>query len=310
MNTLRSLAIGLVASSAIFLTSCEKEIDLNIKGADDKLVVQASIERQIDPYTGDEEGLPPIVVLTKSISFFGDLDSAALAEIFVHDAEVYVSDGTQEVKLKEYDFRFAPGQAIESAYFYSLDTSAGSPLMFGEMGTNYTLRIEWQGETYTSSSMIRPPVPIDSFWVQEPKNVNYDTTYYEVRARYTDPIEKPQYYYFMVNSKYQYQEPTSYEDVFNDEVVNGVSLNFTFDAADFDDENNQRGYFIQGDTIEVNWSAIDYEAYEFYNTKSFSGNSIGNPFATPVNVLGNISNGALGSFVARGTYVYNYVIQP
>ncbi len=293
----------------ILFSSCEKNIDLNIQGDGDKLVVQAFIERQIDPYTGDEQGIPPIVVLTKSISFFGDVDSATLANIFIHDADVYISDGTQEIKLKEYDFRLDPDQPIRSSYFYTLsDTS--SNLMVGEFGKTYTLRIEWNGETYTSTSTLIPPVPVDSFWVQQPKNVESDTPYYEVRAQFSDPIVKPQYYYYRVNSIYQNMEFESYEDVFNDEVTNGVSYKFTINATDFGSESTQQGYYIEGDSLILKWSSIDYNAFEFFNTKSFSQGSVGNPFATPVNVIGNISNGGLGAFITYGSYLYQMRIEP
>ncbi len=306
-TVMRVLSVLMVV---LFFSSCEKEIDLNIQGADNKLVVQADLERQIDPYTGDETGFPPIVVLTKSISFFGDIDSAALSTIFIHDAEVYVSDGSREIKLREYDFRFAPGQGLETAYIYTIDTASTEPPIFAEFGTTYTLRIEWQGETYTSTSTLLPPVAVDSFWIEEPRNFNYDTTYYQVRGRFTDPPERGQNYYYQVNSLFQNEESTSYEEIFNDEVTNGVSFPFTIAASEFGEDSIQRGYFIEGDTVEINWSSIDFNAYEFFNTKNFSEGSIGNPFATPVNVIGNISNGALGAFITKGTYTYKFTIEP
>ncbi len=310
MKYISQLSLYVLSIIVLTLSSCEKEIDLNIEGADAKLVVQASIERNVDPNTGAETGQPPIVILTTSLSYFGNVDSAALASLFIHDADVYISDGTQEIKLREYDFRFAPGQAIETAYFYSIDTSAGAPIMLGEFGKTYDLRIEWQGQSYTASAPLIAPVPVDSFWIQQPLNANFDTTYYEVRARFDEPSQKGQYYYNEVTSILQNGNGSSYEDVFNDEVVNGVAFNFTFLAEEFGEESTQRGYFIEGDSIRIKWSSINYDAYEFYNTKSFSEGAVGNPFATPVNVLGNISNGALGAFVPFGSYIYEFRIEP
>jgi len=48
--------IVILLSCLLFLSSCEKNIDFNLKNADDVLVVDAQIEN----------GQPPTVVLTKS----------------------------------------------------------------------------------------------------------------------------------------------------------------------------------------------------------------------------------------------------
>ncbi len=298
-----------VLLTSIFLASCEKEIDLNVQGEGTKLVVQASIEREVDPTTGDEQGIPPIIALTKSISFFGDVDSSKLSEIFVHDAEVFISDGTREIKLKEYDFRFAPGQSLETAYFYSLDTSDPSAYMLGEFGKTYNLRIEWQGQTYTSTTSISRPVQVDSIWQQNANVPLSDTTFQEIRAQYTDPPQSGQNYYYRVFSYFPDGGGRDYDDYFNDEVANDVSIKFSFYSNDEDNEINRYGYWLPGDSAMIRWSSIDYAAYEFLNTMNFSEGSIGNPFGTPVNVLGNISNGALGAFIGYGTYTYTYQVK-
>jgi hypothetical protein len=54
--------------------------------------------------------------------------------------------------------------------------------------------------------------------------------------------------------------------------------------------------FRRGDTVSFKLSNIDRNTYRFWNTWEFSIQSIGNPFAQPGVVVGNISNGALGAF--------------
>ena len=59
---MRYCAIALIV---IFFTSCEKDVDLNLKSANPVLVVDAQIE----------DGQPPIVVLTKSLGFFSNINA-------------------------------------------------------------------------------------------------------------------------------------------------------------------------------------------------------------------------------------------
>ncbi len=304
------IAISALLATAIFLVSCEKEVDLQLDPGEQKLVVNASIQRIIDPYTGQEDGQPPIVILTKSISFFGDLDSTALADYFIHDATVSISNGTRTAQLIEYSLTGIPGFDLDAAYFYSLDTSGGlQNLLLGEFNTDYELTIEWEGETYTATTRLNQPVPIDSLWTQVANVPQSDTTFYEIRGQYTDPPGKGQNYYYRSNSFFPSGEGGNYDDYFNDEIADDISLKFSFFSDQGEDNIERYGYWLPGDSLMVEWSAIDYPAYEFYNTKNFSTNSIGNPFATPVNVIGNISNDALGAFIGYGTYIYQYKVQ-
>lgn len=284
------------------LVSCEKEIDIDVKGGENKLVVDASIRRTIDAETGDEQGEPPIIILTKSISFFGDIDSTALSTIFIHDAKVTISDGNKTTELIEYDLRFAPGLDLTSAYFYSLDTSDPNSFILGEFDKTYVLTVEWQGKTYTSTSTLLRPNALDSTWIEDINLPGVDTTFRNLRVKYTDPPQAGQNNFYEVFSFFPEGDDDSYDDYFNDEVTNGKTITFSFYSNG--GQKNRYGYFLPGDSIMVAWSNIDYAAYEFLNTKNFSSNSIGNPFATPVNVIGNISNGALGAFITYGTYIY------
>jgi hypothetical protein len=96
-----------MAFLVMFFASCEKNVDLNLKSAEPVLVVDGQIE----------DGQPPIVVLTKSLGFFSNINAQILANAFVHNADVYVSNGTLTHKLKEYPLQLAPGL---TAYFTAL----------------------------------------------------------------------------------------------------------------------------------------------------------------------------------------------
>ncbi len=66
------------------------------------------------------------------------------------------------------------------------------------------------------------------------------------------------------------------------------------------DRNNKisfdENYFRRGDTVTLKLCNIDRATYKFWLTMEFAYQSIGNPFASPNKVLGNISNGGLGAF--------------
>ncbi len=74
------------------LFSCEKAVDIKLDDVSPKIVVEATIENNT----------VPVVALSKSLGYFSAINPSILAGSFVHNAEVYVSNGTLTHKLKEY----------------------------------------------------------------------------------------------------------------------------------------------------------------------------------------------------------------
>jgi hypothetical protein len=60
--------------------------------------------------------------------------------------------------------------------------------------------------------------------------------------------------------------------------------------------NDDFGFFHRGDSIIFKFCDIDKATYDFWRTWEFAFQSNGNPFSSPVKVISNISNGALGAF--------------
>ncbi|MBL7985659.1 MAG: DUF4249 family protein, partial [Flavobacteriales bacterium] len=83
--------IILLALAAPAFISCEKEVDVDLPETDPKLVVEGVIEN----------GLPPIVILTRTQSYFAPTSLSSIAGIFVKDAVITVSDGSNTVTLQE-----------------------------------------------------------------------------------------------------------------------------------------------------------------------------------------------------------------
>ncbi len=273
-----------IAFLVILFTSCEKNVDLNLKSADPVLVVDGQIE----------DGQPPIVVLTKSLGFFSNINAQILANAFVHNADVYVSNGVLTHKLKEYTLQLAPGL---TAYFYSNDLLNPTTMFMGQLNKGYTLKIISEGQEYNANTFIpNNDLKLDSIWVK-PVPFSDDTLKRNLYFRATDPIGlgNSGRYFTKKNSEQYFPGENS---VFDDQIIDGQSFNSQIPQG-IDRNNKPSGdnnFFNKGDTISLKWCNINRQTYNFWNTWEFAFQSIGNPFAQPNKVLGNISNGALGAF--------------
>jgi hypothetical protein len=269
----------------LLLVSCEKDIDFKLKEADTVLVVNAEIEN---------DSLPT-VALSRSLDYFSVISPQILANSFVHNAEVIMTNGTLTHKFKEYTVPLPNGYFI---YYYGID-SADLPTSFiGEFGKQYNLTIKVDGRTYTAKTTI--PLltkTFDSIWTRTPPP-NVDTSKRQLMARVTDPPGLGNYvrYYTKRNSEPFYP---GFNSVFNDEVVDGTTYSGQVDQGVDRNQPIPTGddrFFNRGDTISFKLSNIDKASYTFWNTWEFNQQSIGNPFSQPGKVIGNISNGALGAF--------------
>ncbi len=293
------------AGLAISMVGCEKEVDLNLQATGQTLVVEGGIET----------GLPPVVQLTNSLSFFSRVDLAALENAFVHDAVVTVSDGSKTVRLKEY--RIDSG-GIKVSYYSIVDfTNPMLPtldsLMLGEVGKQYTLSIEFGGKTYTSSTVIPSATILDSVWSQRPaRQPDSLPTARELYFRYNDPdtLNNCVRYFTSTNGGSFY--PGAFNSVFIDEIINGgvISSRF-FTGYDRSKEppGDSTSWAFVGDTIRLRWAAIDRPVYDFWNSYEFSLGSVGNPFASPTRLATNIRGGALGVWAGYGTQYHTLVIK-
>jgi len=297
-KTLALLAFILMLSGFF---SCEKNVDFNLGDSAAKVVVEGTIEL----------GLPPVVRFSESIGFFSNIDLKTLAGTFLHDAEITVSDGTQTVTLKEYPVVF---DSI-TFYVYSVDTTNPSAFNFrGESGKTYSLTIKYQGKTYESSTFLPPVNPLDSLWAKPPLPEEAPEDYpdaMELFARYTDPPEPGNKARYFTSRNGAAFLPPIYS-VYNDDIVNGTSVELQLTAGfnKMDSLDRQTyGYFYKGDTVVVKWCAIDDKVYDFWRTLEFSYGTTGNPFASPVEVSSNISNGALGVWQAYAV-TYDTLIIP
>ena len=121
------------------LLACEKNIQFNLNETQPVLVVDAEIEN-------DKE---PRVVLTKSLPYYAQLGPEVLVNLFVHDADVSLTDGITIHHLKEYAVPVFPGI---NYYYYGIDPTQ-TPII-GQLNTSYHLTIVSEGQTYHTQTTI------------------------------------------------------------------------------------------------------------------------------------------------------------
>ena len=279
-----------------FLVSCEKNISFDLHETANVLVVDASIENS----------QPPIVVLTKSVGYFSKITPEILANSFVHNADVRISNGILTHKLKEYFVDSTGGYRI---WFYSIDTANLLTAFTGQFNKAYSLKINAEGKEYTANTTIpllaKKP---DSLW-WKPAPFSDDTSNVVLMVKATDPPGLGNYVRYFTRRNSEPFLPGE-NSVFDDQVIDnstyqlqvvpGVNRNnpVPFDSI----------YFKRGDTVTLKLCNIDKPTYTFWSTWEFAFQSIGNPFSQPNKVIGNISNGALGAFYGYAAFYRTLVI--
>lgn len=256
------------------------------------LVVEATIEN----------GQPPVVILSSSFSYFSNISAALLASSFVHNAVITVSNGVATQQLKEYSYATPASLKV---YYYSVDSASLATAFVGALNTAYTMNIQVNGQSYTASTTIPALAKkVDSLWWKKAPD-NPDSEKVVLVAKITDPPGYGNYirYFTKTNSDPFYPGLTS---VYDDQIVDGTT--YTADVERGVNRNvkldvNNYSFFERGDTITLKFTNIDKATFDFWRTMEYSYGSIGNPFASPTKVLGNI-NGALGYF---GGYAAQYL---
>lgn len=295
----------LLISINFFLLSCEKEVSFNFKDAEKKTVVEGFIDN----------GAPPIVRLSNSMSYFGLIDFQNLGDIFIHDAYIEVSDGNRKVILKEYSMNFPDTDFM--LYYYSIDSTKPEDLDFlGELGKTYSLKIIKETDTFYSKTHIHYPKPLDSLWTQVPDSSWVTDSFPEARelyALYDDPDTLGNFarIFTSINGSPFYTGGIS---VLSDELGNGVKINLPISPGvapgDTSSDFASRYYFNLNDTVIVKWSAIDKATHDFYNSLEFSVGLTGNPFAAPIHVISNIEGeNVLGIWAGYGSSYHSIIIK-
>ena len=281
MKILRPFLYVLIVSGSI---SCEKAIDFDLEDQEPKLVVEATIENETWP----------IVFLSNSLNYFSTLDPYYIQQSFVHNAVIYVSNGTKTHVLKEYE---VPLQGGYSLFYYTVDSSNLATAFKGELNKQYTMEIEVNSKEYTATTTI-PAITkrIDSMWARTIPGF-YDPNKRALMVKATDPAGYGDYIRYFTSSNSEPFFP-GLISVFDDKIIDGTTYSVEIERGVDRNLPHEEGYsfFNKTDTVTLKLCNIDKATYDFWRTMEFAYSSVGNPFSSPTKVLSNISGGALGYF--------------
>ena len=264
--------------------SCEKAIDFDLEDQEPKLVVEATIENETWP----------IVILSNSLNYFSTFDPNYIQQSFVHNAVIYISNGTKTHILKEYE---VPLQGGYSLFYYTVDSSNLATAFKGELNKQYTMRIEANSKEYTAATTI-PAITkrIDSMWARTIPGFD-DPNKRALMVKATDPAGYGDYIRYFTRSNSERFFP-GLNSVFDDQIIDGTTYSVEIERGVDRNIPREEGFsfFNKTDTVTLKLCNIDKATYDFWRTMEFAYSSVGNPFSSPTKVLSNISGGALGYF--------------
>jgi hypothetical protein len=280
---LRILKYSSFALVLSFLWSCTKEVQIDIPGYKEQLVVDGRIET----------GQPAIVLLSKSANVYSSTNFESYLNSFVDDAIVVLSDGTQTDTLtKICTDDLPPGleQVAEGIFGIPAEILVNLHLcayvsmnMFGEVGKTYTLQIAHDGKQYSASSKIQTPVALDStYWKPEGNFTDRGFSW----AMLSDPSSTADAYLWEVKYLQDFQFSKTFNPYFNDKFFNGLSFEFAYE--------NPMSF--------VKFSKLGMNEYNYFEKKYNQMYSGGSPFAVPTNIPTNLTGGALGIWVAYSPF--------
>lgn len=304
----------------IGLFACTKEVEIDIPGYEEQLVIDGVIET----------GMPPFVMLSKSKDIYAPTDLDAFLNGYVSGATITVSDGTTQVVLEEWCSDNLPAgteqlaadmlgiPVSELANYHICAYLSTNPAIFGQVGKTYYLTVENEGKTYTAQTDILPPTPLDSvYWKPEGASTTHGFSW----AHLTDPPAEGDNYKWEIKrintgpdgNPIDQNFTETYNPVFNDDFFNGLAFEFYYEnpyAFGQGIPDDEIALYPIGDTVVIKFSKMDDAVYEFLEKKYMQLSTAGNPFATPTNIPNNISGGALGVWAGFSPSFDTLICQP
>lgn len=245
----------------IVFSSCQKVIDVDIKNAEKKYVVEAVITDQLD-------SSKVLISTTKNVSENNEFPGIGGATVTVTDDAGIVTTFTED----------------STGYYYAHSFK-------GAIGKTYTLRVIANGETFTASSAMPPRVNMDTLFISD--ELLFGEARKLANTTYQDPSGKGNCYRYVqyINGK---KENTIFTN--NDDYTDGKYVEAKLWYLADDDEEDQK--IKSGDTIRLDLFCIDPAVYKYWFSlnQSATGNS---QSASPANAVTNITGGALGYFSAH-----------
>lgn len=232
MNLIKYL-VAIIVCSVLF--SCETAIDLNLKTAEPRLVIDASLGAR-----------NPCMVQLSMTKGYWEQD--------------IVPTGVKGAIITLKDNKGNSERLIET-------TSNGNYAshMLGVVGNTYTLTVEVGEKTYIATEILPDMVPIES--IRTYKVDSGGDTYFYPCISYMDPIETENYYLYLLTINNKRLQKVRFEDDKNSNGKRREPILF------FDDKENNDNELKVGDYVHVEMQSVSIGAYNFYKTISSPGGS-------------------------------------
>lgn len=330
ITTFRSLFAIMAATLLLTVNSCTKDINIELPDSAQQVVVEGSIENN----------MPPIVILTKSVKFFDNINFNDLGSYFVKGADVRVtsSDG-QSIQLTELclqNLNLPPDDAqllLSALGFTNVDSGqipnvcvytvpdivtffvTGTCSFMGKERTQYALQITapplregTDSVKLNATTTIPTAIGLDSLAIRQHPNPDYRDSLVSVYGYFTAPDTFGNFIrYWTKRNSEPFYKPLS-QSVYDDKLFAGLSIGLPLERGQRRDGEfniNTYSYFWKGDTVTVKWSNIDKQTFDFFYTLENDGGD--SPFSSPVRIKTNIQNG-LGVWAGYATKYSNIIV--
>ncbi len=252
---------------------CEEVVQLDLSESESRIVIEGTFS--------DKNNIHHVQI-SRSIGFYDDTICPP-----VEGAEVIL---TGDKGFREVLNEFKPGMYVTS-------------YIKGQSGKHYTLTVNVDGQTYSSTSYMPEPIKKDSVYVMEENFEWWENKKrgYRMYCEFLDPQEKGTYLMLRANVRGETQGGIF---LFSDEYVNGDLIKYKF--RDIDIYKNNIVY------SEL-WS-IDKVSYNYLKSlrnvvADDKGGGMTSPFGMmPANPDSNFTNGALGYFIAYSLKTSNRAV--
>lgn len=235
--------------ATVFVTGCQKVINLDLKTANSKLVING--------YVTDQPGVDT-VTLTLSGSYFtpGSYPKVNGAFITISDNTGFI-DTLQQVDTGKY----------------------ATTHLLGVSGNTYTLRVHYNGKEYSAVSTMQKAVEIDSLYLQPTTSLD---TAYRVRLFFTDPVGIGNFYKGQLYINGHLLDDAGNISLGQDKYVDGTIMNMRLRGYDA-----QIGDTVKASLLSIDGNTFNY--FTVVRSLTGNGNPVSTavPQNPPTNIIGD-----------------------
>lgn len=278
LRLIREFRVLLTTTAIILLSACQSSVDISDIPYVPKVVVEGRIEN----------GGYPSVLLSISAPVTGVQDTVSLLQHAIRSARVIVSDDeTADTLYLTYNSNCLP------PYEYR-----GRNLQ-GQVGKNYSLKVEYAGDTITAHTYIPAPVEIKDIWFK--RNQPTDTTGCIGISFFNSSSD----FYQLATAPYAVRDiftPCLYGNIDSnrypkDELIS-IELN---KGPSIYPQNDFSTVYKLSDTIRIKLSTQPQAAYDFWNCFQDEVLNGQNPIFPAYTSLQSNVNGGIGIWSGYGS---------